>query len=223
MTGYLRVLVADDHAPVRESVRQTLEAAGFTVCAEVANADDAIAAAVREHPDVCLLDVHMPGNGIRAVAEIASRLPDSAIVMLTVSAEAEDLFEALTAGADGYLLKDMDPTQLPTAVRAAIAGEAPMPGWLTGRLVEEFRRRGRRTNLVVSDGRTVELSRRAWDVLELLAAGLTTTDIAKRLAIDTVTVRRHISDLLHKLGVSSRAEAVELLKPQPPAAIRSDA
>jgi len=223
VTDPLRVLIADDHAPVRESVRQTLETAGFTVCAEVANANDAIAAAVREQPDVCLLDVRMPGNGIRAVSEIASRLPDSAIIMLTVSAEAEDLFEALTAGADGYLLKDMDPAQLPAAVRAAVAGEAPMPGWLAGRLVEEFRRRGRRTSLVARDGRTVELSRRAWDVLELLAAGHTTTDIASRLAIDTVTVRRHISDLLHKLGVSSRAEAVELLNPHGRPALRSDA
>ncbi len=223
MTGSLRVLIADDHAPVRESVRQTLDDAGFVVCAEVANANDAISVALREHPDICLLDVRMPGNGILAVAEIASQLPDSTVVMLTVSAEAEDLFDALTAGAAGYLLKDMDPAELPAAVRAAVAGEAPMPGWLAGRLVEEFRRRGRRTSLVARDGHAVELPRRAWDVLELLAAGLTTTDIARRLAIDAVTVRRHISELLRKLGVSTREEAVELLKPHGHGAIRSDA
>jgi DNA-binding NarL/FixJ family response regulator len=211
MSDHPRVLIADDHAPIRAGVRTALEADGCVVCAEVSTADDAITAAVQEHPDVCLIDLKMPGDGIRAVAEITARLPDTPVVVLTVSAAPADLFEALGAGATGYLLKDMDPAELPAAVRAVVAGEAPIPGVLTARLVEEFRRRGRRTTIAGGDGRQVELTRREWDVLGLLADGLSTTEIAHRLFIDPVTVRRHVSALLRRLGVSSRIEAVELL------------
>jgi DNA-binding NarL/FixJ family response regulator len=205
------VLIADDHAPIRAGVRSALEADGCIVCAEAASADEAVAAAVRERPDLCLVDISMPGDGIRAVADIAAGLPDTPIVMLTVSASQHDLFEALSAGATGYLVKDMDPDQLSRAVRAAVAGEAPISGALTARLVEEFRRRGRRTTLGVVDGRRVELTRREWEVLELLADGLSTAEIAHRLFVEPVTVRRHVSALLKRLGASSRGEAIDLL------------
>jgi DNA-binding NarL/FixJ family response regulator len=194
-----------------------LEEGGCTVCAEAATADDAVAAALRERPDVCLIDVRMPGNGIRAVAEIAAGLPGTPIVMLTVSSEAEDLVNAVTAGAAGYLLKDMDPRRLPSAVRAAIAGESPIPGLLTARLIEEFRRRARST-LAIGGGRRVELTHREWDVLELLADGASTAAMAQRLSIDRVTVRRHISDLLRKLEVVSRDAAARLFRMAPTAA-----
>jgi DNA-binding NarL/FixJ family response regulator len=210
------VLIADDHAPIRAGVRAALEADGCIVCAEAASADEAVAAAVRERPDVCLVDISMPGDGILAVADIAARMPDTPIVMLTVSASPQHLFEALSAGAAGYLLKDMDSDQLPRAVRAAVAGEAPISGVLTARLVEEFRRRGRRTTLGVGDGRRVELTRREWDVLELLADGLSTAEISHRLFIEPVTVRRHVSALLKRLGASSRAQAIDLLGRQAP-------
>ncbi len=100
----LRVLVADDHAPTRDNIRHTLEHDGrFEVCAEVANAAGAIQAALREKPDICLLDVRMPGGGIAAVWEIGARLRETKIVMLTVSGDDADLFTALQAGIDGYL------------------------------------------------------------------------------------------------------------------------
>jgi two-component system nitrate/nitrite response regulator NarL len=206
-----RVLIADDHAPVRAGVRTALEHDGCTVCAEAATADEAVEAAIRERPAVCLVDVRMPGNGIGAVARITAALPDTVVVMLTVSDRSGDLFDALGAGAVGYLLKDMDPVGLAPAVRAAARGEAPIAGALTRRLVEEFRRRGRRTTLAVGDGRSVELTPREWDILEALADGLSTNDTARRLSIDVVTVRRHTSTLLRKLGVASRAEAARLL------------
>jgi DNA-binding NarL/FixJ family response regulator len=215
----VRVLLADDHAAVRAGVRMALESDGCEVCAETTNASDAVAAAIRTRPDVCLIDIKMPGDGIRAVGDIAAALPGTPIVMLTVSAATDDLIASLSAGAIGYLMKDMDPALLSGAVRAAAAGEAPMTGELTARLVEEFRRRGRRTRLVAGDGSTVELSRREWEVLELLAAGLSTAEIAGRLFIDRVTVRRHVSGLLKRLAVSSRGEAIELLgrpEPRPP-------
>jgi two-component system, NarL family, nitrate/nitrite response regulator NarL len=210
MSGPVRVLVADDHPPTRRGVRQTLEQQGFLVCAEAASAEGAVEAALRERPDVCLLDVGMPGGGIRAAGEIAARLPATTIVMLTISDEEDDLLDALRAGASGYLLKDMDTEQLPVALWAALRGEAALPRRLATNLVQELRRRGG-PQLTMPDGRTVHLTPRELDVLELLREGLATAEIARRLFVAPVTVRRHVSAILEKLGVSSREEAVHLV------------
>jgi DNA-binding NarL/FixJ family response regulator len=190
-------------------VRLTLERQGFLVCAEVASAQSAVEAALRERPDVCLLDVRMPGDGIRAAGEITARLPETAVVMLTVSESDEDLFDALRAGARGYLLKDMDAGQLPLALRAMLRGEAAIPRRLAASLVSELRWRGE-PRLTLADGRAVQLTPREWDVLELLRDELDTAGIARRLFVSPVTVRRHVSAILKKLGVSSREEAVRL-------------
>jgi DNA-binding NarL/FixJ family response regulator len=122
-----RVLVADDHVPTRARVRRILERAGFVVCAEASNAQTAVDAALQEQPDICLLDIHMPGNGIAAATEISARLTETVIVMLTVSHEESDADESLRAGAKGYLVKDMDPAQIPEALHAALRGEGTMP------------------------------------------------------------------------------------------------
>jgi two-component system nitrate/nitrite response regulator NarL len=205
----VRVLIADDHPPTRRGVRLTLEQQGFLVCAEAASAQGAIEAALRERPDVCLLDVRMPGGGIRAVGEIAGRLPETTVVMLTVSDSDDDLFDALRAGASGYLLKDMDTEQLPAALRASLRGEAALPRRLAANLVQELRRRGG-SRLILPGGRAVQLTPREGEVLELLCDDLSTAEIARRLFVEPVTVRRHVSAILEKLGVSSRAEAVRL-------------
>jgi two-component system, NarL family, nitrate/nitrite response regulator NarL len=110
------VLIADDHVPTRAGVRRVLEARGFEVCAEAGTAQAAIKAAVRERPDVCLLDVRMPGNGIRAAAEITSRLPDTVVVMLSVSYDEQDVTASLRAGATAYLMKDVDLVRVPKAL-----------------------------------------------------------------------------------------------------------
>lgn len=217
MSAPPRVLIADDHAPTRAGVRMALEAGGLEVCAEAANAADAVAAACRERPDACLVDIEMPGSGIRAVREIAAALPECRIVMLTVSPSVDDLVDALTAGAAGYLLKDMDPTQLPGSVRAALAGEAPLSGAMSARLVDALRHRGGNPTITLDDSHKVVLTPREWDVAELLADGLSTAQIAKRLVLSQVTVRRHMSAVLHKLGASSRAEARHLLERHRPA------
>jgi CheY-like chemotaxis protein len=122
-----RTLIADDHVPTRARVRVILEQAGFEVCAEVGSARRAVQAAVSERPDICLLDINMPGNGIAAAAEISARLPSTAVVMLTVSSEEQDVSESLRAGARGYVLKDMDLTRIPETLRAVLAGETAVP------------------------------------------------------------------------------------------------
>jgi DNA-binding NarL/FixJ family response regulator len=206
----LRVVIADDHPMTRVGVRIALERGGFEVCAEAEDAGSAVQAAERERPDICLLDIQMPGSGIRAADEIARNVPDAAIVMLTVSRSDADLFDALRAGASGYLLKDTDPDRLPLALRGVLEGEAALPRHLVALVIDEFRERGRRRPLLKRRG--VVLTDREWEVLELMSQGLSTFEIADRLFIEPVTVRSHVSAILKKLQVSSRREALELLE-----------
>lgn len=212
MTEVLRVLVADDHAPTRAGVRLALEGQGFSVCAEAAEAASAVEAALEQRPDICLLDIRMPGSGIAAAAQISSSLPDSVIVMLTVSRDDADLYDALRAGAAGYLLKDIDPSRLPVALHGVVAGEAALPRELVGRLVTEFDSRSRRRRLLRGRARPAELTEREWEVLDLLHEGLATSEIAERLMIAPVTVRRHVSQIMRKLRVTNRKDMLRLLE-----------
>ncbi len=211
MTQPIRVVVADDHPPTRAGVRAALERDGFTVCAEAADGPSALEAALREEPDVCLLDIHMPGDGIEAAEAIARRLPETAVVMLTVSRTDADLFDALRVGACGYLLKDIDPARLPHALRGVLEGEAALPRRLVALLVEEFRERKRRRRVPLIGRRGVDLTSREWEVLELMRDGLSTAQIAERLFISPVTVRTHVSAILRKLQVPDRESAIRLL------------
>jgi len=214
---HIRVLLADDHAAVRAGIKLALSGEGFEVCAEAADAPGAIEAALREQPDIALLDVNMPGSGIKAAEEIVQKLPETVVVMLTVSRDDDDLFSALRAGAAGYLLKDTDPNRLPFALRGVLEGEAALPRGLTARLIDEFRTRGKRRRLPLMRQRGVELTEREWEVLDFLHEGLSTADIADKMSISPVTVRRHVSEILRKLRVTSREEAVKLLGGDEPA------
>jgi DNA-binding NarL/FixJ family response regulator len=208
----VRVLVADDHVPTRAGVRLALDGHGFAVCAEAGDAAEAIAAALRERPELCLLDIGMPGNGIAAAAEIKLRLPDTAIVMLTISRDDDHLFGALQAGASGYLLKDTAPRRLPLALRGVLDGEAALPRALTARVIDEFRaRERRRRRKLVLRSREIRLTEREWEVLELLDQGLVTAEIAQKLAISDATVRSHVRGILKKLHVADRRSAIKLL------------
>jgi len=217
----LRVVIADDHVPTRAGVRGALEDGGFIVCAEASSGPAAVRAALEHDPDVCLLDVHMPGgNGIAAAGEIAEALPNTQVVMLTASQDDDDLFDALRAGASGYLLKDTDPDRLPHALRGVLSGEAALPRTLVAKVIEEFRGRGRRRRLPLLRRLNVDLTDREWEVLEQLRDELSTREIAERLQISEVTVRRHVQTVLKKLQVKDRASAVRLLEEageQPPA------
>lgn len=207
-----RILLADDHPATRTGIRVALEENGFEVCAEAGDAEAAIQAALREEPDLCLLDVRMPaGGGIRAAAEISERVPSTAIVMLTVSMEESDLFDSLRAGADGYLLKDTDPDRLPFALQGVLDGEAALPRTLAARVIEEFRSRDGRRRLLLERRHGAKLTTREWEVLEALRLGRSTAEMARDLEVSPVTVRRHVSGIVRKLRVRDRAAAVRLI------------
>jgi DNA-binding NarL/FixJ family response regulator len=189
-----------------------LERDGIEVCAEATNASDAVEAALRERPDVCLLDVHMPGGGPSAASKITSSLPSTVVLMLTVSRESDDLLESLRRGAAGYLLKDMNPASLPVAVRAALSGEGVLPRTLAATVIDEVRHRPGARRLAQQPPDQPPLTSREWEILDLLAEGASTAEMAERLFLSQVTVRRHISSILGKLGVSSREDAVQLAR-----------
>lgn len=212
-TRPLRVLIADDHAPSRDDVRRALERDGrFDICSSTADAAAAIHAAVRERPDICLLDIRMPGNGVAAAWEIAARLPQTKIVMLTVSEDDADLFAALRAGADGYLLKTMNLQRLPDALDGVNSGEAAMPRPLVARLLEHFHGREPRWRQLTDDAFGGRLTSREWEILELLSQGLSTNGIARKLVLSASAVRVHIAAIVRKLGVRDRAAAIDLFR-----------
>lgn len=207
MRDPIRVLVADDHAPTRLGVRLVLEQDGFVVCAEAGDAYAAVDLAVRCRPDLCLLDVHMPGGGIEAARAIVERVPETRVVMLSASRNDDDLFRALEAGAVGYLLKGSDSARLALTLRGALADEAAMPRVLAGRVIAEFRERSRRSTVAARRDAS-SLTSREWEVLDLLREGGSTAEIATRLFISETTVRRHVGGILRKLRVPDRAAAV---------------
>ena len=206
----IRVIVADDHAPTRAGVLASLDVDGFDIVAEASNARAAVELAISLEPDLCLLDIHMPGNGIAAAEEISKSLPDCAIVMLTYSRDDDDLFDSLRAGARGYLLKDMDPDRIGAALRGVLAGEAALPRSLVSKVLEEFEGRSRR-KLFMRAQRPTQLTSREWEIMELLREGLSTEDVATRLFVTPGTVRVHVSSVLKKLRVGDRASAIQVL------------
>jgi DNA-binding NarL/FixJ family response regulator len=193
------VLIADDHEATREDVRYALEQdETFEVVADVRHAPDAVAAAVELQPDLCLLDIHMPGGGIAAAAEIHARVPRTRIVMLTVSGDDDDLLAALEAGASGYLLKDIHPKRLPDALLGVLKGEVALPRALVARLVAHVREGSGRRG-AVPPGLEAHLTRREWQVLDLLRQDVHVSDIAARLVLSVGTVSGDVKSITRKL------------------------
>ena len=213
MSALARVLVADDHAPTREDIRVAVEAdPRFTVVALAGDAAEAVQAALRERPDVVLLDMRMPGGGAAAAWEITARLPGTRAVMLTVSRSDEDLFAALRAGASGYLLKDMPFEELGDELADVLDGKVALPPELVARLVEEFRDSAPRRRALLGQSGGAQLTSREWQVLDFLRQGLTTSDIARRLFVSPATVRSHVAAVLRKLRVPDRDAAIRLFE-----------
>jgi DNA-binding NarL/FixJ family response regulator len=203
------VLIAAERLPTRVGLRLALEPEAR--CTEVADAQSAVNAAVRDRPDVCLLGLDLDGQGLRAVNEIASRVPSAAVILLTSRPDEEEFMAAVRAGASGYLTQSLDPARLPHVVRGALRGEPAVPRKFVSRLLDELRTREHRRTFVLADKGRVSLTTREWEVVELLLRSASTAEIATQLGVAPVTVRRHVGSVEQKLGVSTRAEVVALL------------
>lgn len=206
----IRVVVADDQALVRHGFASILDATdGITVVGEADHGAEAVAIAVRERPDVVLMDVRMPHmDGLEAARRITSdpALGGVRILILTTFDLDEYVHEALCAGASGFLLKDTMPEELIHAVRVIAEGEALISPRITRRLIEEFSRlNGPRA---VDEETIKQLTDREREVLELIARGLSNTEIAAELYVSQATVKTHIGRLLMKLDARDRAQLV---------------
>ena len=208
------VLIADDQALVRAGFRMVLEAEDdIAVVGEAANGEQAIHGANRLKPDVVLMDIRMPElDGIAATRQIAkdpgTLAPRARVLILTTFDLDEYVYDALGAGASGFLLKDSPPEQLVAAIRIVADGEALLAPSITSRLIEQFAR-SRPANHAQPPGLD-ELTARELEVFKLLAGGLSNAEIAARLVVGDTTVKTHVARLLAKLGLRDRVQAVVL-------------
>ncbi|TVT66414.1 MAG: two-component system response regulator NarL [Pseudomonas sp.] len=200
-----RILLVDDHPMMRRGVRDLLELEDdLEVVAEAGNGEDAIKLAQQIEPDLILMDLNMPGiDGLETTRRMRDADIDARIIMFTVSDEQSHVLEALRNGADGYLLKDMDAEQLIEQIRIAATGRMALSPELTQVLAEAIRVRPKPTGQVQFSS----LTKREKEVLRLIAKGQSNKMIARKLGITEGTVKVHVKNLLHKLGLRSRVEA----------------
>jgi DNA-binding NarL/FixJ family response regulator len=206
----IRLLIADDQPLVRAGLRMLLSAVDdIEVIGEATDGAEAFAATERLHPDVILMDVRMPGtDGLQATRNVLATpaLDDVRIVILTTFDVDEYIFEALEAGASGFLLKDADPDEIVRAVRAAASGDALLSPSVTRRLIADYARRPQRAR--VDAGALGGLTDREREVMVLVARGLSNAEIAKRLFLSPLTAKTHVSRILAKLEARDRAQLV---------------
>jgi NarL family two-component system response regulator LiaR len=211
--GPLRAIIADDDAFARRVIRDALEQAGVTVVAEARNGREAVELVVYYRPDVVLMDVVMPElDGILATRRILKQLPDQIVIVLTGTNDEEDELglEAIRAGAAGYLFKDLNIDALPRALEAAWRGEAAISRKMTRRLIERVRRAP--NGSIGMRPVKSPLTAREWEVIVLLEGGMSTEGIAEQLVLSTETVRSHVKNILRKLDVRSREDALAAVK-----------
>jgi two-component system NarL family response regulator len=208
-TEAIRVLVVDDHALFRRGLIMVLESEeGVEVVAEAEDGDEAVAKAEEFAPDVVLMDVRMPKtSGIDATRHIADVIPTAKILMLTVSDEEEDLFEAIKAGASGYLLKEISIEEVADAIRAVVEGQSLISPSMASKLLTEFNSLAKRAE-EKQNIPTPRLTDRELEVLKLVAQGMSNREIAGQLFISENTVKNHVRNILEKLHLHSRMEAV---------------
>jgi two-component system nitrate/nitrite response regulator NarL len=204
-------MLVDDHAFVRSAIRQALSAPDVEIVAEAASAEDALQIAPDARPDVCIVDIDLPGmSGLQLLRELRPRLPDTQFVMLTVSSSQADLLEAVRLGAVGYLMKDLDAEALLRAIRGLRDGELAMPRRLALRAIRALVESGARPPSETAQQQLDRLSPRESEILRLLADGLTDREIGDALTISVRTVETHVSNILRKLDARNRAEAARI-------------
>jgi DNA-binding NarL/FixJ family response regulator len=208
-TDAVRVLIVDDHALFRRGLMLVLESEdGIDVVGEAEDGDEAIAKAEQLAPDVVLMDVRMPRvSGIEATARLAEVLPTCRIIMLTVSDEEDDLYQAIKAGATGYLLKEISIEEVADAVRAVVQGQTLISPSMASKLIAEFASLSKRAS-ERGAAPAPRLTDRELEVLKLVAQGHTNREIADQLFIAENTVKNHVRNILEKLHLHSRMEAV---------------
>ena len=203
-----RALIADDDPVVRTMIGAALANAGFELCGEAANATEAVELAERTRPRLCLLDIYMEGSGIRAAREIAARLPETLVVMLTSSTREQDLLDSLRAGARGYLTKGVDSEGLRATLRSVLDGEVAMPRDLVAKAI---RGAGDARMVELPDGGRAELSPRQLELLDMLADGRSVEEIAERLRATAADVDREVAEILALLKSPDAQAAVRLV------------
>ena len=199
----VRVFLVDDHEVVRHGVRALIDASGdLQVVGEADSVETALARVLAVHPQVAVLDVRLPdGNGVELCREIRSRLPDVSCLMLTSYSDDEALFEAIIAGAAGYVLKQVRGTELIAAIRRVASGEHLLDPAVTGRVMKRL------SNPSGDDQRLASLTAREREVLELIGQGKTNRQIGEAMFLAEKTVKNYVSGLLAKLGMERRTEA----------------
>ncbi len=202
----IRLMLADDHRMLRQGLRRSLTDEGFDVIGEAADGEEAVVLAARLQPDVILMDVTMPDvDGVEATRRIHRDHPAIRIVMLTMHADESVIAEALRAGAVGYLVKDCSVDEIAGAIRLAADDEAALSPELAGAMLNEVRRID--PNPVAEDADRV-VTKREVEVLQLIADGCSTPEVAERLFISQKTVKNHLASIYHKLDARDRTQAV---------------
>ena len=205
----IKVLIADDHHLFRDGITRLLQdAPGIELAGSATNGEQAVELARQKRPDVILMDVNMPGmGGLEATRRIHAAQPDTQILMLTISEQSEDLFEAIRLGARGYLLKNVSTQELLAAIRQVSSGEAPIAPRMAGKLVDAFATMPMERPAEHLAEKIEILTEREVDVLRLVARGLSNKEIGSLLSISPLTVKSHLRSILDKLSLRGRVEA----------------